>query len=243
MTSKVGSRRKYRDIYEKYKEKLEIIGLEKVEDQRNEEMRIRRCLEVINKENLNDESFREMFIKKNKNWLNDNISSILSPSTIFRHRAKLLNLFNKMGYELKQYKEYVNSMKQFREKKNIMYSMDAHERDHFRDNMSTSFQNILKMWLARARRLRIIRSEIAGVLEQSCEPECSFCGCKWGLKCESIGNVEDIFEQFLNSKPEGNYSTEYWKTADWQKFFLDHAALRTSCYDCLKEIMQRNPTE
>ena len=86
--------------------------------------------------------------------------------------------------------------------------LDAQQKREFRSSLTDSFMKLLSEWRGRALRLKIVRSQIAGILEQLTDPYCKFCGSAWGLKCESIDNIEDVFEQFrteqlLSPNPDG----------------------------------------
>lgn len=74
--------------------------------------------------------------------------------------------------------------------------LDAQQKREFRSSLTDSFMKLVAEWRGRAVRLKIVRSQIAGIFEQLTDPYCKFCGAAWGLKCESIDNIEDVFEQF-----------------------------------------------
>lgn len=216
---------------------MEIFGLESIDERREENIRVARCLEGVTNEEFNQADFGSKFIQHNKNWyrlnylrLFDNLRTILSPNTIYLHRTKLLNIFNsEISNELVPYKDHEQNIPKY----NWSF-LDVAEKEEFRQKLSKSFKKVFMQWLIRAKRLIVIRSQIAGILEQLTDPYCNFCGKDWGLKCESIGNVEDIFINFLTEKKI--ICQKGWKATHWQQYFMENGKFRTLCYSCLKEI-------
>jgi len=139
--------------------------------------------------------------------------------------------------------------------------------DDIRENNRRAPQNsestiwILKYWVKRAKFVRKIRSQIAGLLEKMTNPYCNFCGINWGLRGETIENIEEIFFAFWRelmiieqqqklmeneSKikrkfiPEKNEKRVY-ETSDiikWQQYFQKHATFRTICFECMNEVLE-----
>ena len=135
--------------------------------------------------------------------------------------------------------------------------------DDIRENNRRAPQNsestiwILKYWVKRAKFIRKIRSQIAGLLERMTNPYCNFCGINWGLRGETIENIEDIFLGFWrellaneeqqklidnHSKAKRKYSRNsqqenvkrVYETRDiikWQQYFQKHATFRTICFE------------
>jgi len=92
-------------------------------------------------------------------------------------------------------------------------------------------------------------------------PYCNFCGINWGLRGETIENIEEIFFAFWRelmiieqqqklmeneSKikrkfiPEKNEKRVY-ETSDiikWQQYFQKHATFRTICFECMNEVLE-----
>lgn len=131
------------------------------------------------------------------------MSRIISPNTIYKHRLKLHSTLTSIKTNLEPYREHQKLVKN----KGYMF-LDAQQKREFRSSLTDSFMKLLSEWRGRALRLKIVRSQIAGILEQLTDPYCKFCGSAWGLKCESIDNIEDVFEQFrteqlLSPNPDG----------------------------------------
>jgi hypothetical protein len=116
--------------------------------------------------------------------------------------------------------------------------IDFTEKENMRMSLNQSFKNIMTNWRARAHRRIQIKSQVAGILELLSEPECVFCGRSWGLKCESIDNVEDVFVRFLMSRGLTFYGS--WEPRDWQEYYRENSNFRTICYSCHEQIAPKN---
>jgi len=49
---------------------------------------------------------------------------------------------------------------------------------------------MLFIWYEKSKITRFIRNSVAGILEFISKPCCEYCGVNWGLRTESIENVE-----------------------------------------------------
>ena len=125
---------------------------------------------------------------------------------------------------------------------------------------------ILKYWVKRAKLVRLIRSQVAGLLEKMTNPYCNFCGINWGLRGETIENIEEIFLDFwrellefekkqklkdselkIKKKFNPRYSQQenkkrVYETSDiikWQQYFQKHSTLRTICFECMNEVLEK----
>lgn len=94
---------------------------------------------------------------------------------------------------------------------------------------------IVKFWLTRAIKLKKIRSQIAGLMQNHMvNDRCEFCKKNWGLRSECLENIEDLFEKFL----KGNKYQNIYDISNWQSYFYKHAMLRTVCFSCSEEIIE-----
>lgn len=117
---------------------------------------------------------------------------------------------------------------------------------------------ILKYWVKRARHVRLVRSQIAGLLEKKTNKYCEFCGINWGLRGETIENIEEIFlsfwrellstskarksKEFNNKCADKNNEINNYETKDiinWQQYFERHATIRTICFECMNEVFEQ----
>jgi len=102
------------------------------------------------------------------------------------------------------------------------------------------FLRVFSYWLRKAKILNLIKSQIAGKLEQLTKPYCDFCGCTFGLKCEVIDDITRIHKKFLK---EYDFTDRYWRVDFWQNYFHKNCNLRTICYVCYQEIKDRTYEE
>lgn len=160
--------------------------------------------------------------------------SILTPSTVYRNRVRLMAKLQGVNGDLHYHREFSAKRKNLDSK-----LLDFNEKEEYRKSLNPSFLNIMKLWKKRAIILIKCRSQIAGIMEKACQPYCEYCGRNWGLKCESIDNIEVVFHKFLDaSQNEGKrYSIRKWKSEEWQEFFLKNVVFRTSCYACYQLII------
>lgn len=142
---------------------------------------------------------------------------------------------------------------------------NIHETNRRAPQNSESMIWILKYWVKRARFVRLIRSQIAGLLEKMTNKYCNFCGINWGLKGETIESIEEIFHCFWkelmeNEKKQRDHkekegknrvifgrsyysnSIREYETRDiinWQQYFEKHATIRTICFECMNEVFEQ----
>jgi len=116
--------------------------------------------------------------------------------------------------------------------------MDHREKKIIKKNLGYPFISILKQWKTRASLIRKIRSQIAGIIESSTGPHCEFCGVNYYLRAELVSNIEDIFIKFLKDDPSQN--TVIWSIEKWQEVFSKHALIRTLCFNCFTNMLDRH---
>lgn len=215
---------------------LMIADVMKVEDQRAENQRITRCLDQIKRENFKFDWYCGEFVRRNRNWLLDNMRSILTPSTIYKNRKSLMTKLQVINGDLQYHKELNSQKKKLDSSKKVL---DFNEKEEIRKSLKPSFFKIMKLWHKRASTMMVYRSQVAGIMERACLPYCEFCWRNWGLKCESIDNIEVVFHNFLEKcHSEGkNYSSKSWKADEWQEFFENNVVFRTSCYKCYERLI------
>lgn len=143
---------------------------------------------------------------------------------------------------------------------------DIHETNRREPQNSENTIWILKYWVKRAKLVRLIRSQIAGLLEKMTNSYCNFCGINWGLRGETIENIEEIFMDFWRElmenekklvlkeneskykrkKQESQSSFDKQKRIyeirdiiKWQQYFQKHATVRTICFECMGEVHEK----
>ena len=107
-----------------------------------------------------------------------------------------------------------------------------------KESLKPSFYQILYEWQNRAQRIRLIRSQVAGFIELSTNNKCKLCPNTWGLRCEMMENIEDLFKGFI--KYDKKQSMIHWSITSWQNFFIEHAKFRTTCFQCAEKILDHH---
>ena len=108
------------------------------------------------------ETFRELFMKQNKPWVQEQIYEIFTPRTLFMHRDKILDQFKKVmgdlkpnlstdneelknvgedGYQSQDLEDETKKKKEFKQE----------ELDWVKNNDTPMTRAIIKFWIIRAR--------------------------------------------------------------------------------------------
>jgi hypothetical protein len=156
------------------------------------------------------------------------LESILSPNTVFKHRKELLFRLQSAYPHLEE--PQYNPLAGVQAGK---YVIDVREKKSILEKLNRKFKQVIGGWIGRARRLIKIRAQVGGVLEQITEPYCLHCGRDYSLKCESIGNIEDLFEQFMREQKQPK--SKHWVVERWQLYYLQNSVFRTLCQKCYSE--------
>ena len=167
--------------------------------------------------------------------------SILTPSSVYRNRTKLMAQLLSIRSDLTRQKDKEEIVNKAKTSKLIL---DFGDKEEWKEKLSPGFIKLMKLWKKRATVLMLYRSQVAGLIEQVCLPNCEYCGRNWGLKCECINNIEEVFHDFLDdcTKKGKKYDITHWNPEEWQEFFLKTVVFRTSCYSCYTELLP-SPTE
>ena len=124
-------------------------------------------------------------------------------------------------------------------------SSELQRHNHFQQKeknyqLTKPLDYIVKLWLARAVRMRIIRGQVAGLLEELTNKECYFCGINYGLRAESLDHIEDLYEAYKRLNfTEININQDI---INWQAYFKKNVHLRTICYSCSNELLNHQQT-
>lgn len=190
------------------------------------------------------ETFRELFMKHNKPWVQEQIYEIFTPRTLFMHREKILDQFKKVmgdlkanlstdnedsknvgedGYQSQDLEDETKKKKEFKQE----------ELDWVKMNDSPMTRAIIKFWIIRARFKQKVRFQVQHLIDYMRKPYCLYCRTVYGLKVELMQNVEDLFFSFLKKRKTDLLN---YKIVDWQKYFIRNCSTRTLCHDCHREI-------
>lgn len=156
---------------------------------------------------------------------------ILTPSSIYKYRIDLNSNLQRINGQLMVQQRPLAAVT----KNNAL--VDLSDREFIRKSLHPKVPKLLRTWKHRARRLVLLRSQLAGLLEQMTEPNCAYCGIDWGLKCESIGSIEELFQVFMR---ERNIKwNQPWNAREWQEFFIANSIVRTICYECHESLLPK----
>ncbi len=205
------------------------------------------------------ETFRELFMKHNKPWMQEQLYEIFTPRTLFLYRDQILEQFQRVmdnpfledgpgGGDATE----TETEKPDKAEQDSSLDSDIMDADNFEDetkkkkviaskgdldwvkaNDSPMTRAIIKFWIIRARFRQKARMQVTQLIDYMRKPFCLFCRTTYGLKVELIQNIEDLFYQFLKHKQA---SVINYKIVDWQRYFVKHASTRTICQDCHREI-------
>lgn len=169
------------------------------------------------------------------------MESVLSPHSVYKHRRALLGSVQKVYGELNPPSEAEAGQSSppeplRRANSNFVeVSLDLREKESIRKNLNDCVISLMRQWTARCRRLVLLRSQVGGIMEKHCQPYCQYCGLDWGLQCESIDNVEDVFVAFIH-KTYKRPQYDSWKINEWQNYFERSVTFRTLCGKCYESI-------
>jgi hypothetical protein len=170
----------------------------------------------------------------------DNMPMILSPNTVYKHRRALIGSVQRVYGDLTQpsdSEQLGSGQPALRRAMSHVaeVSLDLREKESIRKNLNTCVISLMRQWMARCKRLILVRSQVGGIMEKHCQPYCQYCGADWGLQCESIDNVEDVFVAFVHSTyRRAQYDS--WKANEWQNYFERRVTFRTLCGKCYESI-------
>lgn len=103
--------------------------------------------------------------------------------------------------------------------------------------VSQTTSSIARYWLSRAKRNRKLFSQIASIIYSMKQDYCIVCASRFGLQCELIQNIEDLFMQFKREQPEDQkYRLYDWNVEIWQEFVKQKGFFRTICLVCLEKV-------
>ena len=92
---------------------------------------------------------------------------------------------------------------------------------------------IIKYWLLRTRFLRLLRIQVSSIVHKNLETECLYCQQQYGLTCELIESIEDMFFNYINETGETVLQFDFNK---WMVHFRKHSSFRTVCFECYEQM-------
>lgn len=174
---------------------------------------------------ISSETFRYKFLNYNRPWIMSQLPNILTPRTLRRGRPYLLTQFTKILGNL-----------------NPDVSSDDSEDDEASRprfgpvSLTAPSRNIIRLWLAQARRRQRLRSSVQPIINQNRKVECEVCLSRRQLQVEMVIPLEVMGRKF-----EKQSHTEEFDVRGWKEFFTKHQKFRTLCLTCAVRSKKDEP--
>jgi len=166
---------------------------------------------------ITSETFRYKFLNYNRAWLVAQLPSILTPRTLRRSRPYLITQFTKI---LGSVNPDISSDSQSDE--------DPDKPKFGPVALSAPSRNMIRMWLAQARRRRRLREVVQPIINQARKAQCEQCLSQRQLQVELVVPLEVLGDKF-----ERESMSEEFDQVAWKEFFRKHAKFRTLCLECM----------
>ena len=170
---------------------------------------------------LTSETFRHKFLDYNRPWLVAQLPSILTPRTLRRSRPYLVAQLSKL----------LGSV-------NPDISSDTEEEGgpkYGPVSLSSASRTIVRLWLAKARRLMRLREVVQPLINRAKKDRCEVCLSQRQLQVELIRSIEELADEFEAQHPN---MAEFDQVA-WKQFFEQNQRYRTICLSCLGDKRQK----
>jgi hypothetical protein len=166
---------------------------------------------------INSESFRFRFLEYNRPWLVAQLPTILTPRTLRRARPYLIAQFTK-----------------------ILGSVNPDISDDDEDDdddmpkfgpvvLSSASRNMIRLWLAQARRRRALRDVVQPLINRARKNACEVCLNRKQLQVDLITALEVLGDRFEEEHPSDEFDQVAWKN-----YFQKNARFRTLCLQCVQ---------
>ncbi|ETK89593.1 hypothetical protein L915_06374, partial [Phytophthora nicotianae] len=167
---------------------------------------------------ITSDTFRNKFLNYNRLWLVNQLPSILTPRTLRRARPYLLAQFAKILDSL-----------------NPQVS-DDEEDDDGRPRfgpvtLSAPSRTIIRLWLARARRILRLKTVVQPLIQAARKSECEMCLSRRQLQVEMSIPIEVLGDKF-----DSQNLAEEFDAAAWKEFFTKHQKFKTLCLNCIVHL-------
>ena len=96
-------------------------------------------------------------------------------------------------------------------------------------SLSSTSATIARLWLAQARRRRLLREVVQPLIQRARRAECEVCLSRRNLQVELVIPIEVLGDRFERAYPN---MVEFDKVA-WKEFFQTHEKFRTICLSCI----------
>lgn len=169
---------------------------------------------------ITSETFRFKFLSYNRSWIVSQLPSILTPRTLRRARPYLLAQFAKI---LDSLNPQISDDDE---------NDDGDGRPRFGPvTLSAPSRTIVRLWLARARRIQRLKAVVQPIVQQARKSECEMCLSRRQLQVELAIPIE-----LLGDKFESLSLAEEFDVAGWKEFFTKHEKFKTLCLNCIVHL-------
>jgi len=166
---------------------------------------------------ITSETFRHKFLDYNRPWLVAQLPNILTPRTLRRSRpyltAQLTKILGSVNPDVSSDDEEDDSRPRFGPV-----------------TLTNASRNIIRLWLAQARRRRTLRAAVQPLINRARKVECEQCLSRKQLQVELLTPIDKLGDAFEQEHP----SEEFDQVA-WKNYFQKHAVLRTLCLPCVQK--------
>ena len=171
---------------------------------------------------ITSETFRFKFLNYNRPWIISQLPSILTPRTLRRGKPYLLTQFQKILGSLNP---------------DVSSDSDDDGGPQFGPvSLKAPSRNIIRVWLAQARRRQRLRTAIQPIINQNRKVECEVCLSRRQLQVEMV-----IPLQVMGDKFEKMSKSEEFDVKGWKEFFKKHQKFKTMCMSCTVRAKNEQP--
>ncbi len=177
----------------------------------------------IMNQRITAESFRYKFLNYNRAWLIEQLPSILTPRTLQRARPYLVTQLSRVLDSLNP---------------NISDISDEDDdgRPKFGPVALTSAQRqIIRTWLAQARRRRRLFEVVQPIINQARGNECEQCLSRRQLQVELVIPIEVLADRF-----ERETGAQEFDQVAWKMYFKKNEKFRTLCLECISKRLEED---
>lgn len=193
-------------------------------------------------QHLRGKPVQTKFLEKNKVWLLENLSELITPDALERHRDYLMYHYDNI-IRLKNEGEITNK-----------YDISSDDGSESTNNLNQKlFINYKKIkltkrqekiaiwWLHRGKRIVEMRRLVDGIVSAHLEHECDNCQRNENLIVQQIISMENIVHEFDKKIKLGiDNLDKIHPVIAWRKYFQTTQLFRTICDQCLTQIKGDN---
>ena len=147
------------------------------------------------------DTFRAMFMKYNKPWMQEQMYEIFTPRTLFLYRKDIVDQFQNVLGEIEpdltltsegsgeskgDESLFESDELEDKSKKKRRFVATKDEQNWVKINDTPITRAIIKYWVFRARFKQKLRIQVSKLIESQAQRQCLYCQASYGLKVELI---------------------------------------------------------